>query len=154
MEKIQTESEKVEQLMRPRYKLIADYPGCSFEVGTILEPNDEGELYSKSAGYSWTVSRIMLKDVKKFKHLIRPLEWYEERTPEEMPEYVKYAENGMVAKVDHFDLETTSAWFMYLEGGVHPYCPGGSALENTNWIPATLADYLAYTQPSPLNQEK
>lgn len=141
----------VEELLKPRYRVIADYPGSAFQIDQIIVPELVNERHEFPSG-------VILK-LTAFPHLFRKLEWWEDRKPEEMPEYVEYAENGMVAKVHHFDLETTSPWFMYLEGGVHPYCPGGSALENTHWIPATHDEYLAYinsatptSTPPPLPQ--
>jgi hypothetical protein len=128
----------VEQLLKPRYKVIADYPGSQWKVNQVIEKTKymNGRWYVKGS----------LHDPDDYPAIFSRLEWWQERKLEDMPEYVRYAENGMVAKVDHFDLETTSAWFMYLEGGIHPYCPGGSALENTHWLPATLADYTHYCE--------
>lgn len=141
-----TTKPSVEELMRPRVIVENLWPGCPFEVGDILI--NDGDYYWVVGDVGW-YSKVDKNEVEPFPYLMRPLPWWEEREPGEMPEYVRYAENGMIAKVDHFDLETTSAWFMYLEGGIHPYAPGGSALENTHWLPATEQDYITYINSHP-----
>ena len=63
----------VENLMMPRYKVIADYPGMddSYEIGEVLKPAYTGI-------------------VDAYPHLFRKLNWWEERKVEDMPEYVKW----------------------------------------------------------------
>lgn len=92
----------VQDLMNPRYKIIADYPGCSFPLGEILIPDKAGELYSITAGYSWSVTRIMEKDVRKFPHLVKPLQWWEERSESEMPEYIRINQTWVVKAKKHY----------------------------------------------------
>jgi hypothetical protein len=141
----------IEELLNPRYKLIADYPGCSFEVGTILEPNHEGELFSKTAGYSWTVTRIMMQDAKKFSHLIKILAWWEHREESEMPEYVKPKNPEEYRKqfgevVLEVDKRTS---------GLHQFHATNlfqlASMQWSNWLPATHEEYLSYlnSQPKP-----
>lgn len=140
---MQTEEQKIQELLKPRYLLTADFPGCSFEVGTILEPNEEGELYSKKAGYSWTVSRVLEKDVKKFKHLFRKLEWHEEREESEMPEYVRPKEQTETSKLQfgNYILKVAQKHKNYFRA------ENLFQLSHQSWhhyIPATAADYNSY----------
>ena len=67
----------VEELLMPRYKVIADYPGMddSYEIGEVLKPAYTGI-------------------VDAYPHLFRKLNWWEERKVEDMPEYVKVIANG------------------------------------------------------------
>lgn len=74
-----------EQLMKPRWKVIAAFPdNRNYEVGSILDRdwcryvNDEDE----SEGVVWRISD--------FPHLFKKLEWWEEREEKDMPEYVKW----------------------------------------------------------------
>lgn len=61
-----------EELMKPRYEVIADYPGNDLIIGVVFEPNsDWGEPY-----------------LNKYPHLFRKLHWWEHRKPEEMPSYL------------------------------------------------------------------
>jgi len=63
----------VEELLKPRYKVIADYPYNPVEVGE-LECSDTEEQG---------------KFLDQFPHLFKKLEWWEERKECDMPEYVK-----------------------------------------------------------------
>lgn len=93
-----------EELLKPRYKLIADYPGCGYEVGTILEVAEDGELYSRIAGYQLSVVKIMESEVIKFSHLIHKLEWWEDREERELPKYIRIIKDVMPTnrKLDSF----------------------------------------------------
>jgi hypothetical protein len=152
---METTKPTIEDLLKPRYRVIALWPYCDEAIGTIYSPRPvEQRLWvvmGEASGFIHPSdkNRCTSAHYERFPHLFKKLEWWEDRKPEEMPQYVKYAENGMVAKVDRFDMETTSAWFMYLEGGIHPYCPGGSALENTHWLPATESEYNEYITSHP-----
>jgi hypothetical protein len=126
-------------LMAPRYKVMADYPGSSFPVGEILIPNDKGELYSEIAGFSEIETRIMLKDAKKFQHLVRELKWYEDRLPGEMPEYVK-CKDACCCDVTHFE-----------KGGIYETSKVISSSKECIrfFLPATLAEYDNYINTKP-----
>lgn len=71
-----------EELLRPRYKVIADWPGNRMPVGVILMSTThdcfiwDGLIYHKSM-------------LEHHPHLFKKLEWWEERKPEDMPEYYK-----------------------------------------------------------------
>jgi hypothetical protein len=87
-----------EQLMQPRYKVIADYPKSIHPVGTIIDAGWQSEdlLYC-----DWDGPRC-----RDFPHLFKKLEWWEEREEKDMPEYVKINADecsfirGTVLKVD------------------------------------------------------
>lgn len=83
----------IEELLKPRYKVIADYPGSDFEVGGIIE-----------------MIAFNVDVFKDFPHLFKRLEWWQERTIEEM-ESVKYAKvikyrgywrEGDIVKIEKF----------------------------------------------------
>lgn len=77
MEKTLTESEKIEQLMKPRYKVIADYPNQYYSTGHIVTELFCDDEYKDESFF------------EQYPAIFKRLEWWEERTPEEMPEYVK-----------------------------------------------------------------
>ena len=58
----------VEELLKPRYKCIADFPDSSWIIGEITTDGNWSEKYPD---------------------VFRELEWWEHRNPEEMPKYVK-----------------------------------------------------------------
>lgn len=70
-----------EQLLQPRYLVIADYPGSVFKVGQILE-SDPGRI--TAIGYY---------QVDKYPHLFRRLEWWKYRDEKDMPKYIKFISN-------------------------------------------------------------
>jgi len=70
----------VEELLMPRYKVIADYPSSPYYVGEIKD-----RLGDNVAAH-----------FAKYPHLFRKLNWWEERKVEDMPEYVKY-HNGSIS---------------------------------------------------------
>lgn len=86
----------VEELMKPRVKVTAPYPGSKIPVGTILVPNrfdgkDNGQWVTtdpedKNCLYGF--------DPLLYPHLFKPLEWWEERDKNDMPMYLK--QTGMV----------------------------------------------------------
>ena len=80
-----------DQLLEPRYIIKNDYPGCPYEIGSILHVDHEGELYSKECGYSQTAVRIMQHEADRFTHLIGKLHWWEGRSTEDLTEWVKNA---------------------------------------------------------------
>lgn len=78
-----------EELLKPRRKVIAPWPGMErdgIKVGDIIidpdRPNECCRYLDGSAAFTF--------DWDKYPHLFKRLEWWEERKPEDMPEYVKY----------------------------------------------------------------
>lgn len=128
-----------EELMLPRYKVIADYPDSEFEVGEIL-------LQCKDGIRIVSLSRNMFMDffkVHKYPHLFKPLSCWEDRKPEEMPEYVKEKDSlykiGEVIKVKEWDMEdeeTDVPCFMDEKDNHFTWVRG--------FEPATLEEYNAY----------
>lgn len=68
-----------EELLAPRFLVIADYPNSIFKVGEILSGDYDGRIFCdpNSCKYS------------DFPHLFQKLYWYEKRDKSELPEYVK-----------------------------------------------------------------
>lgn len=97
----------IEDLLRPRIKVIADFWDNPFGVGQILTMlMMKGGKYAGEWVYKWIdeknnqgASLKRLSDFKQFPHLFKELEWHEERKSEEMP----YAVN--VQNTDYFSWE-------------------------------------------------
>lgn len=80
----------VEELLSPRYEIIADYPLSRFIIGTILisEKDRFGNWYVPSnAGDS------LHFDIDEYPHLFKPLRWWENRDIKDMPKYIRH-KNG------------------------------------------------------------
>lgn len=84
---------KTKNLLQERYKVISDYPGCGFRIGTIL--NQE---YGSSAFNKWVnelpISNISVYTPEKWPHIFKKLEWWEERELSDFPAYLKVIRNG------------------------------------------------------------
>ena len=89
-------------LMKRRVKLLNGYPRCPYKVGEIFIQtyHPDGETWY------WKCSLFSDNDMvqgwpEKFPHLFKELAWWEERKPEEMPEYVEDS-NGVISKVERW----------------------------------------------------
>lgn len=121
--------EKIEMLMRPRYKCIADFPFNNHEIGDIIvDPSQEYYYEGRPKEKCWPLSTLP--------HLFKKLEWWEDRAPEDMPEYVKKGD-GTVYKIHSW---AKSDFF----GGIW-YDETNTKLWSNHCVPATSADYLSYT---------
>lgn len=141
---MQTEKEKVEALMVPRYKIVGDYPNRphTMPVGHILKLDKYG------AGKWWheytDMEPIHIDEGStKYPLVLRPLSWHEERKVEDMPEYVRFSKSatGRVVKAEKW--KTTKQWGMEFrtdDEDVRRVCSECSV------IPATSTEYNQYIQ--------
>jgi hypothetical protein len=94
-----------EELLKRRFKIIADWPGSLFRIGDIFEsvygPSEVWE--SKRSGGKF------LYNPSNYPALFEPLEWWQDRKPEDMPEYVMFVKEYMG----------------YKKGSVYKYEPWG-----------------------------
>lgn len=65
----------VEQLMRPRWKVVADYPNSPYPLGYLIECRH----YDLEA----------IEHNTKYPAIFQPLQWWEERAESDLPEYVR-----------------------------------------------------------------
>jgi len=108
----------VTELMKPRFKVIADYPLSDYPIGHIHK------------AVAWMTEDFFLK----YPAIFKKLEWWEDRKPEEMPLYIKHGANGKPRKIESF-IEATGT--IYFEGGRQRRI-------NPDWIPSTEQEYLTY----------
>jgi len=94
---------QIEGLMKPRYKLEIRYPHYPFD-GDILLVDENGELYHKQEGYCRSLYKIMEFEAKESK-CFRLMQWFEEREPGQMPQYVKHNESGHVYFLNRENVE-------------------------------------------------
>lgn len=117
----------VEQLLMPRYMVIADYPGSKYPVGFII-------VLDGSA--LWVKEHKEFHD--KYPHLFRAMLWYEGRKVEDMPEYLvrKHAKDKTVFKAEkHFVSAAHGDGFLTTDYTAKSYC---------NYLPATEAEYISH----------
>jgi len=117
----------MKDLMIPRYEVIADYPNNDeYPVGSIKE--NIGESYCKF--------------LDQYPHLFRKLEWWEKRTVEEMPQYLKFHDNEII-KVKNWNMEIL--WCEREDGGG---CSLGVWSKGYGYTPATETEYNDYIKPN------
>ncbi|MEQ8548720.1 MAG: hypothetical protein RIC03_12460 [Cyclobacteriaceae bacterium] len=95
------------ELLKPRFEIIADFPNNHFgKIGTILDrdwaeyPNDD-----ETQEAIWRISY--------FPHLFRQLNWWENRSIEDMPKRVisKALKNDSeVIDIQEWDMELMVGW--------------------------------------------
>lgn len=137
--------EHVEWLMRERVEVISPWPGMPYgwKAGLVLHVEKQigryryyyryyVENYSEIGGAETKYSELPIHE--NFPHLFRRKEWYEDRSPKEMPGYVKN-KNGVVVAIEVYDFKND----VILPKGVNfPYKLTSSLAEA---LPATLAEY-------------
>lgn len=125
-----------EELLKVRYKVIADYPGSSrdwpegMKVDRILSPQNVG----------WA-KNVLLWNPDDFPHLFKRLEWWEDRAKEDMPEYFKKKFLSKESKKEGWIVEKIDGEFFIIEEW--------AASGFVELLPATESEYLAFKTPTP-----
>lgn len=96
-----------QELLKPRFEVIADYPDSEFKVGEI-EDRDwmkyvNGE--DETDGILWKISD--------FPHLFRKLNWWEHRKVEDMPKKLicKAITNDKIVRIiEEWDMDLLVGW--------------------------------------------
>ena len=143
-----------EELLNPRYKVIVDYPEMECEVGDIFHKLtfDNGNYTYVTNPESPLQGYIIGHMIERMPHLFKPLAWWEERQPEEMPKYVKI---GQTRDEDEDGLVDCIAEIINLSGingyGKHLYLLETIKAGKISFLwpiehllPATLEEYEAY----------
>jgi argonaute-like protein implicated in RNA metabolism and viral defense len=71
---------KIEELLQPRFKVIANFPDSTRNIGDIIYVDNKKEKYWSENYEKW---------LSTFPHLFKKLEWFEDRKIEDLPEYLK-----------------------------------------------------------------
>lgn len=88
-----------EELLKERYKMIADYPGSPCYVGDILTFEGSKIVEMFVNGQNADADFIIAAEIIKYPHLFRKMEWWEERKESEMPLFLKDIGDGEIFKV-------------------------------------------------------
>lgn len=89
------EEQKIENLLKPRYLVVADYPMSKFTVGDILHKyvfeTSVSVMYTYVTNPESPLQGAISKPeyVESMPHIFRPLSWWEKREEKDMPGYVK-----------------------------------------------------------------
>jgi hypothetical protein len=121
-----------EELLRPRYKVINIWPDmdkmalCQGEIITL-----DKQFVNKQACIRIGDSALYDAFFDNYPHLFQHLEWWMERKPEDLPEYLQCPSRKTFCKVDKWD-----------KG--HFVTGGKTKMQMCNYIPATEADYNSW----------
>lgn len=100
-----------QELLNPRFEVIADYPNNRYKVGDILqialnpwngEPTD---IFHKLGEQIYVGNFFKAEELEKYPHIFRKLEWYENRNYSELPKKIRYHGNN-----DDDDIEVVTEW--------------------------------------------
>ena len=106
----------IQKLLKPRFELIADYPGNSQPIGNVT-------IEDATASY-----------FRKFHANFRELFWWEKRTVEQMPKYLKVQNNGKIGEVKEY------RWWG--ENCQVEFVGGRTRNLNLTWTPVEEKEYL------------
>lgn len=86
---------KAKELLKPRYKVIADYPNSEHEIGEIIVLNENRQVTKEPFARLLQEPIIFLEsDIdKSFPHIFKKLEWWEEREEKDMPSKITHKES-------------------------------------------------------------
>lgn len=127
-----------EELLKPRYIVIADYPNYTgtkyaHNKGDIIVFDDDNNvvLWKENGNDGTLCEHSHFID---YPCIFRALKWWEERKPEDMPEYLIWTDNKNVAKPNRYK---ESYFFLSDDDGF------GYSLAHT--FPANKEDYDKFT---------
>lgn len=82
-----------EELLKPRFKVTADYPDSDYIVGQILSFNKFSYSQGEKNFYAYGEKRLYENYFIPYPYLFKKLSWWEEREIKDMPEYVCFTES-------------------------------------------------------------
>jgi len=110
---------KAEELMKPRFEVIADYPLSPYFKGDVIifknGETDHITTISYLDEFGLQVDQAQLVPCvtfEKYPHLFRKLNWWEHRSIEDMPKKVlsKADDKGSVFEIHKWDMERFIGW--------------------------------------------
>lgn len=128
----------INDLLKPRYKVIADYPGSDFEIGAILTKYGMLYDYEIEPGRHRSYSDHMIEG---YSHLFQKLEWWQDRKPEEMPKYVKSISGHDIGRVYKVANPNQDGRVWHIDGEIEF---GHLRRWAAGYMPITLEEYNSY----------
>jgi hypothetical protein len=138
-----------QQLLIPRYEVIADWPNNTIEIGAIATIINDYAVFETYYGVTFHY-----KMLDHHNHLFKKLGWWEYRSKEEMPDYLRKTDmedshgspvpDVIVKVIKHFNAGNGE----WRDDSVHIFCANGYVSgQNTiyhysEWLPALESDYI------------
>lgn len=120
-----------EELLKPRYKVVAKYPESRFEVDEILTQ----WIGSNFAGKN---PYIIISNPQEYPAIFKRLSWWEGLSINELPKYLKVREDA-IRKVIKWDLPNGK---VYVTNG---FSEKPRYNNISIYVPATEEEYLQFT---------
>ncbi len=137
------DEQKIAHLMTKRVEVIAHYPGSPFAIGEILYEYSNGEdRWYEQLPSSPLNQAIPAAEVEKSTANFMVLAWWEKRTVDEMPEYVKRENSIEIFKVARWGEMQFYIYSNIEAGKINDFV----WLDQFQPLPATLTEYLTYQQ--------
>lgn len=145
----------IEELLRPRFEVVADYPNNPWEVGTIFTyDKDQAQILTDrfERGIYKTIREnspridsmvIAIGNIGKYPHIFKPCPWWQHRDIKDMPEYVKVPMGKKVFGIDNSDVFKVDTHFYNKHKDCFIAVQDGRAFvsEYNKFQPATQAEY-------------
>lgn len=132
---------ETKELLIPRYQLYATYPNCPFELGCILIQQDIGATNNPyyEAGTFGIPNKPSLYNPENYPHNFSKLTWWEYRTINDFPEYLRDRQDGEIYRMVIIIDTTPQIQLRNVEDvSVHR--------DFTYLTPATQTDYFTYKE--------
>lgn len=141
--------------MKPRYKVIAEYPQGFSTIGNFSNPIKTGDILMNILPQQNIVWRKMengeptvhtVHNPELYAANFRKMEWWEDRKPEEMPEYVRPTEDAVMEGYS-YPVKIAGYHKVYPEWFYCEEYPGAT-MTLENFLPATEQQYIN-SKPQP-----
>ena len=141
-----------EQLLQPRYKVIADYPNSDYTVGYVIQPDEENRRYIIYWKGETVASHPLMRDkttvtfYESYPAIFERLEWWRDRFPSDMPAYVTFLTDTWLPDYDKYEPAKVHSF----EQDTVKVIKLGKILNLPLWcfLPATAEEYAAYQNKS------
>lgn len=127
--------ETVLKLNKPRFKCLQHFPGnITFKIGDIYSTDSWGTLMNEGLLNSQGISIKFSFDPLLFPMIFKRLEWWEDRSIEEMPKYLRYNTLHSGSRFHQFHNDIIKP-FKYHENSV--------SIEKEQWFESWIAVYIS-----------
>lgn len=133
-----------EELLKPRYKVIADYPFNSHTIGEIIIDPADDDYSQANPNKSWPLLSLP--------HLFKPLQWWEERGFADLPEYVKHNPDSSLQSINGSAAVFKATWLESPECRYWVNIGDENTIHADHIIPATESEYTAYQSTQTKNK--